>query len=66
MISPINPLKDTPTKSLNIGRTLLLFGLSTMAGSLILTHLRGPSGDSTIQKNVHIMHQSIQPSTEIK
>ena len=66
MISPINPRRITPTKSLNIGEMLLLSGYGITVIILILMMMFGLSGDSTTQKQEPIRRLLTPPSVEIR
>jgi len=66
MISPINPRRITPTKSLNIGEMLLLSGYRITVVILILMMMSGLSGDSTTQKQEPIRRLLTPPSVEIR
>ena len=66
MISPINPLKDTHTRSKNTKGMFLLFGYGITVSMLTLMMMLGLFGDSTTQKQEPIRRLLTPPSVEIK
>jgi len=67
MISPINPLKDTPMKSKNINVMSLLFGFAIIANSLTtMVILQRVFGDSTTPSKEPITRLLTPPSKEIR